>query len=51
MKRKPKPAPRAVVTNAPTQQALNRAYAFMDEMQPVIEARRAERERRQGEAA
>jgi hypothetical protein len=36
--------PRAIVVNEPSQEAINRAYAFMDEMAPVIAVRRAERE-------
>ena len=33
----------AIVVNEPSQAALARAYAYLDEMQPVIEARRRER--------
>ena len=33
----------AIVVNEPSQAALARAYAYMDEIQPVIEARRRER--------
>ena len=36
----------AIVVNEPSQAALNRAYAYLDEMRPVIEARRREREER-----
>ena len=36
----------AIVVNEPSQAALARAYAYLDEMQPVIEARRREREAR-----
>ena len=44
--RKPAPAT-AIVVNEPSQAALTRAYAYLDEMQPVIEARRREREDRE----
>ena len=43
--RKPAPAT-AIVVNEPSQAALARAYAYLDEMAPVIEARRREREAR-----
>ena len=38
--------PTAIVVNEPSQAALARAYAYLDEMAPVIEARRREREAR-----
>ena len=46
-RRMPAEPPRAIVVNEPSQAALTRAYAYLDEMQPVIEARRREREDRE----
>lgn len=40
----------AIVVNEPSQAAANRAYAFMEEMEPIIATRRTEREEREGQS-
>ena len=46
-RRTPAEPPRAIVVNEPSQAALARAYAYIEALDPVVVARRVEREDRE----